>query len=62
MDAKVWRDKRTTASQAGRRGFDPRLPLHVFNNLQLCAINAINALSRKQYKGKDLFRCFSELS
>jgi hypothetical protein len=20
-------------SQAGRRGFDPRLPLHVFNNL-----------------------------
>jgi len=21
------------ASQAGRRGFDPRLPLHLFNNL-----------------------------
>jgi coproporphyrinogen III oxidase len=23
----------STISQAGRRGFDPRLPLHVFNNL-----------------------------
>ena len=22
------------ASQAGRRGFDPRLPLHVFNDLR----------------------------
>ena len=26
--------KRRLASQAGRRGFEPRLPLHVFNNLQ----------------------------
>jgi hypothetical protein len=23
------------ASQAGRRGFDPRLPLHVFNGLEV---------------------------
>ena len=25
---------RTAVSQAGRRGFDPRLSLHVFNNLR----------------------------
>jgi hypothetical protein len=27
-------DKRRLTSQAGRRGFEPHLPLHVFNNLQ----------------------------
>src|SRR6185312_16353116 len=36
------------ASQAGRRGFDPRLPLHVFNGLEAfesLSITAITALS-----------------
>jgi hypothetical protein len=36
------------ASQAGRRGFEPRLPLHVFNSLgtpKVHGFNAFNALS-----------------
>ena len=41
-------------SQAGRRGFDPRLPLHVFNNLGRIhdlKFNAINALSSRSPRG-----------
>jgi hypothetical protein len=37
-------------SQAGRRGFEPRLPLHLFNNLGHIAglsVNAITALSSR---------------
>ena len=36
------------SSQAGRRGFESRLPLHVFNSLgmfHVLSINAITALS-----------------
>ena len=40
------------ASQAGRRGFDPRLPLHVFSALEVfesLSITAITALSRFRF-------------
>ena len=45
---KSFRSKHRTCSQAGRRGFDPRLPLHVFNGLEVfesLSITAITALS-----------------
>ncbi len=34
------------ASQAGRRGFESRLPLHVFNNLGTSEIHALLRLLR----------------
>ena len=34
INAKVFIFKLPSISQAGRRGFDPRLPLHVFIDLQ----------------------------
>ena len=37
MDAFAFIYKVQLDSQAGRRGFDPRLPLHVFNKLQAIA-------------------------
>ena len=46
MDAKVLIDKRETASQAGRRGFDPRLPLHVFNELEVFEVVSVTAIKR----------------
>jgi hypothetical protein len=39
-------------SQAGRRGFDPRLPLHVFKHLEIFEVlhlTAITALSRFEF-------------
>ena len=33
------------ASQAGRRGFDPRLPLHVFNGLEVFESLSITRLA-----------------
>ena len=46
-----------SSSQAGRRGFDPRLPLHLFNNLGHIAgfnVNAITALSSRSPRGARL--------
>ena len=42
------------ASQAGRRRFEPGLPLHLFNNLgtfESLSINAITALSSRSPRG-----------
>jgi hypothetical protein len=41
-------------SQAGRRGFDPRLPLHVFNNLGISHVlrfSSISSLSSRSPRG-----------
>jgi hypothetical protein len=49
--------KRTEVSQAGRRGFDPRLPLHLFKHLgrsHFLRFNAINALSSRSPRGARL--------
>ena len=35
-----------SSSQAGRRGFEPRLPLHLFNNLETSEIHALLRLLR----------------
>ena len=37
---------RMPASQAGRRGFESRLPLHLFNNLETSEIHALLRLLR----------------
>src|SRR3954469_25822528 len=42
------------ASQAGRRGFEPRLPLHVFNDLgtsSVSGVTAITAISSRSPRG-----------
>jgi hypothetical protein len=48
------------ASQAGRRGFDPRLPLHVFSRLEvfeIVRITAITALSSPDHLAEPVGGC-----
>src|ERR1035437_2999628 len=42
------------ASQAGRRGFEPRLPLHLFNHLHASPNQPLSHLSQLDADGSDL--------
>src|SRR5437899_448117 len=46
--------KRPLNSQAGRRGFDPRLPLHVFNHLHTSPNQLLSHLSQLAADCSDL--------
>ena len=43
-----------SSSQAGRRGFESRLPLHLFNHLQLSPNQLLSHLSQSDAVGADL--------
>ena len=43
-----------SSSQAGRRGFEPRLPLHLFNHLHTSPNQLLSHLSQLDADGLDL--------
>ena len=45
VDAKFCIFNLWSISQAGRRGFDPRLPLHLFNNLRTAVKSVLRLCS-----------------
>jgi hypothetical protein len=46
-----------SSSQAGRRGFEPRLPLHLFKGLQISPLSHLTLFTSKTRIG----RCFFQL-
>src|SRR5258708_38620272 len=65
IDAMYFIFKRQSISQAGRRRFDPGLPLHVFNSLevfQVVSVTAITALSSPDHLAEPVGGCYEHPS